>query len=304
MILRNTLPNSRIVSYAYVEALQSDPFPGQRSHKRHLNQATFLKPAKPQPLEYDQLVFDVVVYPGAAAGTLVRKLLNGNTRIEAVNQGYMLPPEGGKVRINEYVVDTYEQAKELYTHFDNKRSGKRTIHDIESAVRECSNNTLDMFESHLLNRGPVASAVMYCGLQGASASDIVCEHYDAFRELDQMRLQDTGESSGLLAAYMALIAKEPNRAAARKFILAVNQLCFEPERREDRFIIEAREFHATQKQGNMATGQKNAKRIRDRTLGFFTAYRLLRMGRKVPESIANISLGDYLRDARDRAKAA
>lgn len=294
----------RKAKFSVVLKMHDNPFPGQRSHQGHLQEVAFLR--RKTPLCGPQQTFAVVEYPHPQSGVLVKQLLDGYTRIEAVKQKVMRPPEDGFVNIETYKVRSFEEAKELYNWFNNTATGKRSKHEVQSAVRTCTNNASDKFVSHLLSTGPFVSALSHSGLLAKSVFDRVVEGFESFQTLDALRLRRTHETSGLLAAYLALIHFEPDQASARSFICKMNQAVFvaDPQYGEDKFVQYGRAYHEDMVKARQASCKANVDDIRDHILQRFTEFRLTRNGKAVPAWVRNLTLGTYCHDADKRRKAA
>ena len=144
------------------------------------------------------------------------------------------------------------------------------------------------------------AAKAYCDFQGLAVQ--ACN--EALSELEMMNLGYSQESLGMVAAYLTLLAVEPDRAAARRFIFLMNQPSFDVVKNEDMHVEDAREFHLEQRSYNQTHAEQDIVRIRDRMLGAFTAYRVTRMGQAVPENVLKMTLASYKGHALRRMAAA
>ena len=294
----------QVQKFEDVQKLHATPFPGQRSHIAHLLEVAFLRTRK--PLCGPQLSFAIVEYPHPQTGQIVKQLLDGYTRIEAVMQKLMLPPADGLVNTETYKVGSFAEAKELYNWYNNTATGKRSKHEVQSAVRQCTNGAADGFSSHLMTKGPFVSALRHCGISESTVFDKVVTGFDAFRRLDALNLRKTRETTGALAAYLVLAQHEPDQDAARSFINKMNQYVFVPDGKhpEHLAIVFARDFHEDRVQSKMTAGTENGDTIRDHLLKAFTVFRLTRDNLPVESWVEQLRLGSYLADASDRRKAA
>lgn len=291
--------------FEVVRKLHLDPFPGQRSHEAHLEEVSFLR--KRTPLCGPQLMFAIVEYPHPQIpGRRVRQLLDGYTRLEAVKQGLMQPPADGYVNTETFVVKSFEEAKELYNWYNNVATSKRSKHEVQSAVRHCTDGKADRFSSPLLVKGPFVSALRHCGIVQSTVFDKVVTGFAAYKRLDDMRLPSTHETTGLIAAYLVLMQFEPEQEAAASFIQKMNQQVFiaDPKYPQELAVQAARKFHLECVQSKMTAGKDNCDTIRDYVLQMFMVYLRTRNRAAVPGWVEALTLGSYLEDATKRRKAA
>ena len=283
-----TLPVSRHVPFKTVETLFWDPFPGQRSHRLHLKEATYLQTRK--PLVGDQLIFQSIRYrENEGKGKWVHQLIDGYTRIEAVYQQLMQRPE--QVLLITHVVADYAAAQAHYEMLNNAKAGKKGRHFVQSGVRQASGK--DSFSSNLLLKGPLTTAIAHSGVKKGNLTNATASAFRGLDWLDAMGLNRRGETAGMLAAFVAMSVFEPDRHAAKLFISRMNQEVFVPNSAEDQPVVALRQFQAVRRANKTCSGTANVDTIRDYALGCFVHFKEIQ---KNSDAVfrEDLTLGQYL----------
>jgi hypothetical protein len=291
------LPHAQEVPFATIQKLHANPFPGQRSHRLHLKEASYLQRRK--PLEGDQLVFHAVRFRTMKGKrrVWVTYLIDGYTRIEAVLENLMDEPQS--VLLLTHVVADYAVALDRYRQFNSPKAAKRGKHEVQSGVREATTargKARDSFESHLLQRGPYTSGIAYSGVPGATTHAKTANGFDALTLLDEMGLRKNVETAPLMAAYIAILARDgkTRSALAKKFIKEMNHFGeYEPDELEGEAVLEARKFHDKRRKTKTTSGDSNVKTVRDVILSMYQYY--LDLAIKGPSAVLrhNMTLGEF-----------
>lgn len=290
------LPKTEEVAFRVVEKLHADPFPGQRSHRLHLNEAKYLHTRK--ALHGDQLIFHAARYRHPETNRWVTQLIDGYTRVEAVSLQMMVRPK--TVLLVTHTRETYEQARDIYLQHNSPSAAKRGKHHVQSGVREATSklgDPRDTFQSQLLLNGPSTSGIMYSGIPGATVHAKTSNGFAALDTLDSMGLRKNVETAPLMAAYIAIVARDAGtkrEVVAKSFIEKMNHFgTFEPRDLEDEAVLEARAFHTDRRTKKTTSGTKNVFVVRDRVLAYYQYY--LDMATEGPTAVErhNLTLGQF-----------
>jgi len=294
-----TLPHHEAVEFSVIKQHHSNPFPGQRSHKLHLDEASYLKTRR--PLSGDQLVFHAVRY--CTVGKNNRKvwvthLIDGYTRIEAVLLELMQAPE--EVLLLTHVVENYDAAYALYCQFNSPKAAKRGKHQVQSGVREASTKSggipRDSFESALMVTGPLTSGIQYSGVKGTDIRAKVSHAYRSLCELDEMGMRKHFETTGLMAAYIAIMERDRlvQGELASQFIKMVNyDGNFESKKAADAAIIETRRFHNKRREMKTTSGTRNVYEIRDFVLTQYQNFLAMKLRKPSLTPRGPLTLGQF-----------
>jgi hypothetical protein len=271
------LPETKVVAFSKITDLYKSPFPGQRSHRLHLKEATYL--TTDEDLWGDQLVFHSVMYPvgDSQNPSIVHKLCDGYTRVLAVLEGHKSMPK--QVVLITHTAPNYEAAYALYSQFNSTKASKKNKHSVQSGVREASHErgtpNVDCFNSGLLTRGSLTSGMLYSGIAGADVRKKTSRAFDSLTFLDKMGLNAGTESVGVMAAYINIVERDrTNRPKdVRKFIRLVNfEGELEVDKPEDNAVILGRDFHNDRRMKKTCSGGSNVKTIRDRMLAYYQLF--------------------------------
>lgn len=281
------LPETNVVNFSKITELYKSPFPGQRSHRLHLKEASYLTSG--EDLWGDQLVFHSVKYPAddSQNPTIEHKLGDGYTRVLAVLEGHKTAPK--RVVLITHMAPNYEAAYALYSQFNSAKASKKNKHGVQSGVREASHErgvpNVDCFNSGLLLRGSLTSGLLYSGIPGGDVRKKTSRAFDSLTFLDKMGLNDGNESAGVMAAYINIV--ERDRATrpkdVKKFIRLVNfEGELEVDNIEDHAVILGRDFHDDRRTKKTTSGVTNVKTIRDKMLAYYQLF--LDMKDEVPKA--------------------
>lgn len=296
------LPDSNVVDFSVIEALYESPFPGQRSHRLHLQESEYLE--NDTPLWGDQLVFHSIRYrvPNGKRFAIVHNLGDGYTRVLTVREGNKPRPK--KVRLLTHTVATYEEAYALYCQFNNVKAGKKSKHFVQGGIRKSTQAMgkkyeKDAFGSHLMLKGPVPSGIAHSGIPGADPCEQTCNAFTLLEFLDKMNLRKTPQTSaGLMAAFIAIIERdmEVRPSMVKRFIRGANSAgdwAADELRIEDEAIALTRACHAARKANAGFSGGGNVKVMRDDILCYYQYYVELATVGPGAELRTGRSLGDF-----------
>jgi hypothetical protein len=287
------VPSTRKLPLAKLMPMLADPFPAQRSHTEHLNEAHWLRTCK--PLTWDQNVFVSVRYQDEH-GVWKHYLIDGYTRLEAVSQQLMFPPVGGMVRLDTYVVQNYAEAVALYERLNNLGAAKRGKHEVQSGVREYCGKA--EWQTHLLQKGPLPTGIKHSGMGTGSKRESARRAGPALTWLDNLGLKKVRETGGMMAAYIAIAHNELDREAAELFIQRVNQKNFTVDNLEDFAVAEARAYQEKRRQNETCSGTRNVDSMRNEVLAYFVEFRETRKTGMLHETAPGYTLGQYQNECK------
>jgi ketosteroid isomerase-like protein len=295
-------PTFEALAFEAVKRLFASPFPGQRSHRLHLAEAKYLHGLQgKKDLFADQTIFHAVRYKVRTRKGYkwVLFLIDGYTRVEAILQDLMNEPE--VIYLITHTVEDYDEAYTVYCQFNSAAASKRGKHFVQSGVRVATTKpgqiAKDSFESGLLVSGALTSGINNSGLKGKDLAVKTANGFAALVELDGMSLKKQGESSGSMAAYIAILQRDHHAQPilARQFIRGLNYAGnFEADTLADRFIEEARSYHQDRRALKLFSGTANVQAIRDFLLSQYQEYVARTLRKKTLRPPEHMTLGQFM----------
>jgi hypothetical protein len=268
-------------SMSIAEFMMLEDHPRQRDTARHAEMAKKKHLAQPSPTH-------AVVHVASYMGRQYK--LDGHTRAFLWGKGELKAPKNVAAHI--YMVDTFADLLELYTHFDNASAVETTADKLSGAARQAA---VEFKSSHLRRYKFAAALRMASRLLGPEVADIY-RNLETFRDelvaLDELDPNARLFPVGVIAGAVIILRKD--KADALKFLGAYNANAGQKTSTHCDGVQALHDLITRTVRGK--SGNSRTLELMNKTVATFERYRKggLYLNNKVGPKVQGVDLSGYL----------